>query len=87
MGGAGGAGGGGGVASGCSLGEQFRALKAQGVSVIAPHISMLVSRTEGGGEGGYGVSAYGKAAREAGMRLLAWTLERPGELLSTQGVL
>ncbi|MRU15358.1 glycerophosphodiester phosphodiesterase [Roseovarius sp. A21] len=61
--------------------EDFAALKAQGVNFLAPSLNMLV--TPKGGD--YAASAYAKAAREAGLTLIAWTLERSGPLTNGGG--
>lgn len=52
------------------------ALKALGVNYIAPPLWMLVT-TEGGR---IAPSAYAREARKAGLKLIAWTLERSGPL-------
>ena len=56
--------------------ENFVELKAQGVNYLAPSINMLITT--------YGdkiaPSEYAKAAKAAGLKLIAWTLERSGPL-------
>lgn len=61
--------------------QDFAALKAQGVNYLAPSLNMLVTPKDGD----YAASAYAKAAREAGLTLIAWTLERSGPLTSGGG--
>lgn len=56
--------------------EDFEALKAQGVNYLAPSINMLL--TNEGGE--IAASAYAEAAKEAGLELITWSLERSGPL-------
>lgn len=61
--------------------EDFAALKEQGVNYLAPSLNMLVTAD---GDG-YAASEYAKAAKEAGLTLIAWTLERSGPLASGGG--
>ncbi|WP_306152517.1 glycerophosphodiester phosphodiesterase family protein [Roseovarius sp. MMSF_3281] len=61
--------------------EDFAALKEQGVNYLAPSLNMLVTPKDGD----YAASAYAKAAREAGLKLIAWTLERSGPLTNGGG--
>ncbi len=61
--------------------QDFAALKAQGVNYLAPSLNMLVTPKDGD----YAASAYARAAREAGLTLIAWTLERSGPLTSGGG--
>ncbi|WP_298492749.1 glycerophosphodiester phosphodiesterase family protein [uncultured Maritimibacter sp.] len=56
--------------------QDFAALKAEGVNYLAPSINMLVTVEDGE----IVASAYAKAAKEAGLNLIAWTLERSGPL-------
>jgi len=56
--------------------EDFAALKAQGVNYLAPSMNMLV--TANGKE--IAPSAYAKAAKDAGLNIITWTLERSGPL-------
>ena len=61
--------------------HDFAALKEQGVNYLAPSLNMLVTPEDGD----YAASAYAKAAREAGLTLIAWTLERSGPLTNGGG--
>jgi len=61
--------------------QDFAALKAQGVNYLAPSMNMLVTPKDGD----YTASAYAEAAREAGLNLITWTLERSGPLTSGGG--
>ncbi|GAA6149468.1 glycerophosphodiester phosphodiesterase family protein [Pseudooceanicola nitratireducens] len=56
-------------------------LKAQGVNYLAPSINMMI--TEENGE--ISASAFAKAAKEADLKLIAWTLERSGPLATGGG--
>lgn len=57
-------------------------LVAQGVNIIAPPMWMLVAE---GDNGKPTPSVYAKAAREAGLNIITWTLERSGQLASGGG--
>jgi glycerophosphoryl diester phosphodiesterase len=57
-------------------------LRAQGVRTIAPPIHVLVALD---GSGRIVPSAYAKAARDAGLDLVTWTLERSGPLTDGGG--
>lgn len=61
--------------------EDFAALKAQGVNYLSPSMNMLV--TADGDR--IAASAYAKAAKEADLKLIAWTLERSGPLTAGGG--
>lgn len=61
--------------------EDFAALKAQGVQYLAPSLNMLLTNADGT----LAASAYAKAAKDAGLNLIAWTLERSGPLASGGG--
>ena len=61
--------------------EDFAALKEQGVQYLAPSMNMLLTATNGKVE----ASAYAMAAKEAGLNLISWTLERSGPLASGGG--
>lgn len=52
-------------------------LKAEGVEIIAPPLWMLVTS---GPDGAILPSTYAKAAKEAGLGIIAWSLERSGPL-------
>jgi len=56
-------------------------LAADGIQILAPPMWMLV---ELDGDGAIVPSGYAKAAKEAGLDLIAWTLERSG-LLGAEG--
>ncbi len=56
-------------------------LKKQGVNIIAPPLWFLLQESE---QGGIAPSVYAKEANEAGLDIIAWTLERSG-LLSEGG--
>ena len=58
------------------------ALAESGVAYLAPPLWMMVT-TDGAGE--IVPSAYAKAAKEAGLELIAWTLERSGSLAEESG--
>jgi glycerophosphoryl diester phosphodiesterase len=57
-------------------------LAARGVKILAPPVWMLVALD---GKGEIAPSAYAKAARAAGLDLIAWTVERSGPLASGGG--
>ena len=57
-------------------GEDFASLKEQGVNYIGASLNMLLTNKDGE----MAASDYAKAAKEAGMELIAWTLERAGPL-------
>ena len=59
----------------------FTAYKAQGMNYIAPPMQMLV-KADGGK---YAPSDYAKAAKDAGMHIITWTLERSGPLTAGGG--
>ncbi|MGX1497684.1 glycerophosphoryl diester phosphodiesterase [Labrenzia sp. MBR-25] len=56
-------------------------LKAMGVNYLAPPLFALLAQEDGK----IVASAYAKAAREAGLELIAWSLERSGPLSSGGG--
>jgi glycerophosphoryl diester phosphodiesterase len=56
-------------------------LKAKGVNYIAPPLWVLVTLDEGD----ITASAYARAANEAGLNLITWTLERSGPLTTGGG--
>lgn len=56
-------------------------LKAKGVNYIAPPMWMLVSAENGR----IVPSAYARAAKDAGLRIITWTLERSGPLKTGGG--
>ena len=61
--------------------EDFAALKERGVNYLAPSMNMLVTH-----EGDRIVpSAYAKAAKAAGLKLITWSLERSGPLAAPGG--
>ncbi|MBU2868982.1 glycerophosphodiester phosphodiesterase family protein [Pacificibacter marinus] len=61
--------------------EDFTALKAAGVNNLAPSINMLVVN-----DGDKIVASnYAKAAKEAGLDLISWSLERSGPLATGGG--
>ena len=60
--------------------QDFAQLKEQGVQYLAPSLNMLLTNKEGA----LAASDYAKKASEAGLNLIAWTLERSGPL-STGG--
>lgn len=61
--------------------EDFAALKAQGVNYLAPSMNMLLTVKDGQ----IVASDYAKAAKEAGLNLITWTLERSGPLAAGGG--
>ncbi|MAM62296.1 glycerophosphodiester phosphodiesterase family protein [Maritimibacter sp. UBA3975] len=61
--------------------EDFAALVDQGVNYLAPSINMLVTVKDGE----IAASDYAKAAKEAGLNLITWTLERSGPLTTGGG--
>ncbi|UWQ80611.1 glycerophosphodiester phosphodiesterase [Leisingera sp. S132] len=61
--------------------HDFAALHAKGVNYIAPPMWMLVTAEDGQ----IVPSAYAKAAKAAGLKLITWTLERSGPLASGGG--
>ena len=60
----------------------MKELAAQGVKIIAPPLHMLVTLNE---KKEIVPSAYAKAAREAGLDIITWTLERSGPLAKGGG--
>lgn len=56
--------------------ESFDQLRAQGVNYLAPSMNMLLTLEDGQ----VVASNYAKAAKAAGLNLIAWTLERSGPL-------
>ncbi|MCO6381611.1 glycerophosphodiester phosphodiesterase family protein [Oceanicola sp. 502str15] len=61
--------------------QDFADLKAKGVQYLAPSLNMLVTPENGT----YAASAYAKAAKDAGLNLITWSLERSGPLASGGG--
>ena len=61
--------------------EDFAALTEQGVQYLAPSMNMLVTAKDGT----YAASDYALAAKEAGLNLITWSLERSGPLASGGG--
>lgn len=61
--------------------EDFAALKAQGVNYLAPSMNMLVTARDGE----IAASAYALAAKQAGLKLITWSLERSGPLAAPGG--
>ena len=61
--------------------EDFKALKEQGVNYLAPSMNMLV--TADGDK--IAASVYAKAAKDAGLKIITWTLERSGPLKTGGG--
>ncbi len=61
--------------------ENFADLKAKGVNYLAPSLNMMLTNKEGEIAG----SDYAMAAKEAGLTLIAWTLERSGPLATGGG--
>ncbi len=58
--------------------EEFAALKAQGVNIIAPPIPMLLASASGGA---IVPSTYAMNAREADLDIISWSLERSGRIV------
>ena len=66
----------------CSpLNDDFEALVDGGVKYIAPPMQMLV-KVDGTS---YAPSEYAEAAKDAGLKIITWTLERSGPLISGGG--
>lgn len=61
--------------------EDFASLKEQGVNYLGASLNMLLTNKDGA----MAASDYAKAAKEAGIELIAWTLERSGPLASGGG--
>ena len=61
--------------------QDFAALRDQGVNYLAPSINMLMTVEDGE----LAASAYARAAKDAGLRLIGWTLERSGPLADGGG--
>lgn len=61
--------------------HDFAALKARGVNTLAPPMWMLVTLKDGQ----IVPSAYARAAKDAGLELITWTLERSGPLAAGGG--
>ncbi|GHG86996.1 glycerophosphodiester phosphodiesterase family protein [Pseudodonghicola xiamenensis] len=61
--------------------QDFAALKARGVQYLAPSINMLLTAENGQ----IAASAYARAAKAAGLKLIAWSLERSGPLAQGGG--
>lgn len=57
-------------------------LAARGAAIIAPPLWMLLAE---GPQGRPVASAYAKAARAAGLKIIAWTVERSGSLVGGGG--
>jgi glycerophosphoryl diester phosphodiesterase len=57
-------------------GHDHKALKAEGVNIVAPPLWVLVTLRDGQ----IVPSAYAEAAREAGLQIITWSLERSGPL-------
>ena len=64
-----------------TLAEDFADLKAKGVNYLAPSLNMMLTNKDGA----IAASEYAMAAKEAGLTLIAWTLERSGPLASGGG--
>ncbi|KKD62397.1 glycerophosphodiester phosphodiesterase [Grimontia sp. AD028] len=62
--------------------EDMKALKASGIEFIAPPLFALVSL---GDEGEIVPSDYAKLAKDADLKIIAWTLERSGQLSNGGG--
>jgi glycerophosphoryl diester phosphodiesterase len=60
----------------------MKELAAEGVKIIGPSLHMLVTLNE---KKEIVPSAYAKAAKEAGLEIIAWTLERSGPLKNGGG--
>ena len=56
-------------------------LKSRGVNYIAPPLWMLLTVEDGA----FAASAYAREARAAGLRIIAWTVERSGSLADGGG--
>jgi len=61
--------------------EDFASLKEQGVNYLGASLNMLLTNKDGA----MAASDYAKAAKDAGIELIAWTLERSGPLASGGG--
>lgn len=61
--------------------QDFASLRAQGVNYLAPSMNMLLTDDNDKVE----ASAYAKAAKEEGLKLITWTLERSGPLANGGG--
>ncbi|OAN76155.1 glycerophosphodiester phosphodiesterase [Sulfitobacter sp. EhC04] len=64
-----------------SWSQDFAGLKAAGVNYIGASLNMLLTNADGT----LAASDYARSAREAGITLIAWTLERSGPLASGGG--
>ena len=62
--------------------EDFAALKEQGVNYLAPSLNMMMTVGE---NDEIAASEYAMAAKDAGLELIAWTLERSGPLAEGGG--
>lgn len=60
----------------------MQAIADEGIKIIAPPLWMLVAD---GGSGKPVPSAYAKAAKEAGLQIITWTVERSGPLANGGG--
>jgi glycerophosphoryl diester phosphodiesterase len=58
--------------------SSFQAMKREGINIIAPPIPTLLALD---GEGALVPSQYARNAREAGLALITWTLERSGRIV------
>jgi glycerophosphoryl diester phosphodiesterase len=65
----------------CSSDEKFADLVTHGVKYIGPSMQMLISVKNGS----YAPSEYALAAKQAGLKIITWTLERSGRLAETNG--
>ncbi len=61
--------------------QDFTTLRQQGVGYVGASLNMLLTNRNGSLAG----SAYAKAARDAGITVIAWTLERSGPLAQGGG--
>ena len=57
--------------------DELRALKESGVNIVAPPMPMLLTSD---GEGGIAASGYARNAREAGLDIISWSVERSGRI-------
>jgi glycerophosphoryl diester phosphodiesterase len=65
----------------CSTDEKFADWVSRGVKYIGPSTQMLISIKNGS----YAPSEYALAAKQAGLKIITWTLERSGRLAETNG--
>jgi len=70
-----------GTLAACEADDNFATYFTKGIKYIAPPMQMLLRASSGK----YAASEYAKAAKDAGLKIITWTLERSGPLKSGGG--